>query len=304
VHSGEKAIIEIASIAVDITVSAIVGIAGLKPTYAALRNGKTVALANKESLVAAGDIIMDQAKNFGSELLPIDSEHSAILQVFEENNRKNIESIILTASGGPFWRNSLDELSSITPAMAIKHPNWSMGTKISIDSATLMNKGLELIEAHYLFNLPINKIETVIHPQSIVHSLVRYSDGSLLAQLGEPDMRTAIACALSWPNRLHTNVKRLSLTEIGKLEFFPLDEERFPAIRLARHSLESQQSVIYNAANEVAVSKFIAGQIKFHEITTLVEKTLNAIAGKKPNDLDEVFFMHQSTVQYINTLFT
>ncbi len=288
VAAGEEAIIEAASLPADTVVSAILGTAGLLPTLEAIKQGKKVALANKESLVAAGSIMLSAVKESGAKLLPIDSEHNAIFQCLEEHNHKSIEKIILTASGGPFYKKSLEELTDITPEEAIKHPNWSMGAKISVDSATLMNKGLELIEAHYFFDIPESKIEVLIHPQSIIHSLVAYQDGSVLAQLGMPDMRTPISYTLAWPMRIETTVKRLSLADFGSLTFFPADDNRFVPLRLARQALRERKTLVYNAANEIAVEAFLGRQIGFLDIIRTVEEILETVTLNWPSSIEEI----------------
>ncbi len=276
VMAGEAAIIEAADRPVDIVVAAIVGAAGLRPTLAASRQGSIVAIANKECLVCAGDLVMAEVERSGATLLPVDSEHNAIFQVFEAANAAGVERLILTASGGPFRTWTLEEMAVATPAQAVAHPNWDMGRKISVDSATLMNKGLELIEAAYLFPVPADRIEVLVHPQSVVHSLVAYVDGSVLAQMGTPDMRTPIAYTLSWPERMAAPAKRLDLAEIGELSFEQPDVRRFPALDLARSALTrgSGSTAILNAANEVAVANFLDQRIGFLDITAVVEETL------------------------------
>jgi 1-deoxy-D-xylulose-5-phosphate reductoisomerase len=282
VMAGEAAIVEAASRPADIVVAAIVGAAGLRPTLAASRQGSIVAIANKECLVCAGELVMAEVERSGATLLPVDSEHNAIFQVFETANASEVERLILTASGGPFRRWTRAEMAVATPAQAVAHPNWDMGRKISVDSATLMNKGLELIEAAYLFPVPAEKIEVLVHPQSIVHSMVAYVDGSVLAQLGPPDMRTPIAYTLSWPERMAAPTKRLDLAEIGQLSFEKPDFERFPALSLARSALTrgNGSTAILNAANEVAVASFLDEKIGFLDITTVVEETLDRVAGQ------------------------
>ncbi len=288
VAAGDAAIVEAAEMPTDTIVSSILGTAGLLPTLAAIKQGTTVALANKESLVAAGSLMTAAVKEYGATLLPVDSEHSAIFQCFENHNRKSVETIILTASGGMFLNKQLHELSEITPEQATKHPNWNMGAKITVDSATLVNKGLELIEAHYLFDIPEPQIDVVIHPQSIIHSMVTYHDGSVLAQLGTPDMRTPIAYSLAWPNRITTPVKRLSLAEIGSLTFFPVDLERFPALRLARQALLEGRELVFNAANEIAVEAFLKSQITFLNIVDVIEEMLERTQFTRPTTLEDV----------------
>ncbi len=287
---GAQAIVEIAQIPADCFMAAILGTAGLHATYTALSHGTVVALANKESLVASGQIMTQQAKRCGAKLVPVDSEHSAIFQVFEDQNKAHIEKIILTASGGPFYKKSLEELKDITPEQAVKHPNWSMGAKISVDSATLMNKGLEVIEAHHLFQMDESKIDVVIHPQSIIHSMVAYDDGSVLAQMGVPDMRTPISYGLFWPKRLPNNVERLNLPKLQNLTFFDADETRFEALKLARESLRTGKTLIFNTANEIAVDQFLKCHIPFLGIMEHVKNALNHFSFNLPQSLEEVLF--------------
>ena len=289
VMAGEAAIIEAASRPADIVVAAIVGAAGLRPTLAASRQGSIVAIANKECLVCAGDLVMAEVERSGATLLPVDSEHNAIFQVFETANAGEVERLILTASGGPFRSWTKAEMAAATPAQAVAHPNWDMGRKISVDSATLMNKGLELIEAAYLFPISAENIEVLVHPQSVVHSMVAYVDGSVLAQMGAPDMRTPIAYTLSWPRRMAAPTKRLDLAEIGELSFEKPDLDRFPALSLARTALTggSGSTAILNAANEVAVASFLAEEIGFLDIAAIVEDTLNSASARPIASLDD-----------------
>ena len=288
--AGTEAVIEAALMPADWVMAAIVGAAGLKPTLAAVRRGAVVALANKECLVSAGQLMMREVAAAGATLLPVDSEHSAIFQLFDFDQREGIEKIILTASGGPFRSLSLAEMESVTPAQAVKHPNWSMGAKISVDSATMMNKGLELIEAHHLFALPTERIEILVHPQSIVHSLVAYVDGSVLAHLGTPDMRTPIAYALGWPRRMDAPSARLDLAQLGTLSFEAPDFERFPALRLAREALRAGGGAptVLNAANEVAVQAFLDGRIAFTHIANTVERVMAKSNFGLADSLDSV----------------
>ncbi len=276
VGSGPEAVTEAAQRPADWVMAAIVGAAGLGATLAAIRRGAVVALANKETLVCAGPLMMAEVTRHRATLLPVDSEHNAIFQVFDFDNRDAIDRIILTASGGPFRQLDRAGMAGVTPAQAIAHPTWEMGQKISVDSATMMNKGLEIIEAHHLFGMPPEKIEVLLHPQSVVHSLVAYVDGSVLAQLGAPDMRTPIAYTLAWPQRLAFAGRRLDLAALGTLTFEPPDEQRFPALRLAREALQSGGGAptILNAANEIAVEGFIAGRIGFLDIAGAVEEVL------------------------------
>ncbi len=278
VAAGEQAVLEAAARPVDLVMAAIVGVAGLKPTLAALEAGNAIALANKECLVSAGELFMRRAAEQGVPVIPVDSEHSAIFQCFERENAAQVEKVTLTASGGPFRTRTLESLHAVTPEEALKHPNWDMGVKVTIDSATLMNKGLELIEAYHLYPVSADQLEAIIHPQSIVHSLVSYVDGSTLAQLGVPDMRTPIACALAWPERITTPVARLDLAALGQLTFEPVDEARFPAPGLALAALKraGNATTILNAANEVAVQAFLEGRLRFTGIVPLVAETLEA----------------------------
>lgn len=276
--AGHDALIEAALQPADCTMASIVGAAGLAPTFAAARQGRRVALANKECLVSAGEVFLSEIAKSGAELIPVDSEHSAAFQALAGSDRKALEKIILTASGGPFRTWDRDRLSRAVPDEALRHPNWSMGRKISIDSATMMNKGLELIEAFHLFPVSEAQIDIVVHPQSVVHCLVVYTDGSVLAQLGPPDMRTPIAYALAWPDRMATPVERLDLVKLSTLTFEAPDEVRFPAIRLAREALARGAAApcILNAANEEAVSAFLEKRIGFLEIAEKVAATIEA----------------------------
>ncbi|ABI65678.1 1-deoxy-D-xylulose-5-phosphate reductoisomerase [Maricaulis maris] len=273
---GEDAVCDVAARDADWTMAAIVGAAGLKPTLAALRQGRALAFANKECLVCAGSLFMDEAARCGTTLLPVDSEHNAVFQVFDRAHREAIRSITLTASGGPFREATREVMARASRADALAHPTWEMGAKISIDSATMMNKGLEVIEACWLFDLAPERVEVVVHPQSIVHGMVEYADGSLLAQLGSPDMRTPIASALAWPERMAAPVERLRLTDIARLDFEPPDLTRFPAIRLAREAMEAGgiAPAVLNAANEIAVEAFLADRIGFLDIASGVEQVL------------------------------
>ena len=274
----------------EITISAIVGAAGLLPTLAAIKAGKDIGLANKETLVMAGKIVMDGVKSSGVKLLPVDSEHSAIFQALEAGRRDDLKKIILTASGGPFRGKKYNELRSVTPEQALNHPNWSMGRKISIDSATLMNKGLEVIEARWLFNVSTDAIEVVVHPQSIVHSLVEYLDGSVIAQLGIPDMRIPIAYALSYPERMELGLTPLNLSSCGQLEFIEPDYGCFPALRLAFDAIASGGILpaVMNSANEIAVEAFLAGKITFLQIAETVAKTMDIVIDGDENCLEDI----------------
>jgi 1-deoxy-D-xylulose-5-phosphate reductoisomerase len=291
VAAGAEAVVEAAMRPSDWLMAAIVGAAGLAPTLAAIRRGALVALANKEALVCAGALATAEAKKHGARFLPVDSEHNAIFQVFDADQTHAIERIVLTASGGPFRERPIHAMAAVTPAEAVKHPNWSMGAKISVDSATMMNKGLEVIEAHHLFALESERIDVVVHPQSVVHGLVYYNDGSVLAQLGSPDMRTPIANALGWPRRLAAPSPRLDLARLGRLTFEPPDPERFPALRLARAALDAGGGAptVLNAANEVAVAAFLDHRIGFLDIAAIVEETLAALPGRAVDSLDAVY---------------
>lgn len=290
VASGPDAVCDAARMGADWTMAAIVGTAGLKPVLAALEGGQAVALANKESLVSAGDVMMQAAAATGATLLPVDSEHNAVFQCLETLNADRISRIILTASGGPFRERTLAEMHAITPEQAVAHPNWSMGAKISVDSATMMNKGLELIEAFHLFPVSVEQLDVIVHRQSVIHSMVEYVDGSVLAQLGSPDMRVPIAHALAWPRRMETPCQRLDLATIGRLDFEAPDYERFPCLKLAREALAAggARPAILNAANEVAVAAFLKGQIGFLEIAAIVADTLNRYDPAAPDTLDQV----------------
>jgi len=288
--AGEAALIEAAQAGADWSMAAIVGCAGLRPTMAALRTGGTVALANKESLVSAGMLMTDAAAASGATLLPVDSEHNAIFQCLAGSSLEEVARITLTASGGPFRTFSRDEMRHITPDQAVAHPNWSMGAKISVDSATMMNKGLELIEAAHLFPIGLDRIEILVHPQSVIHSMVEYRDRSTLAQLGSPDMRIPIAHALAWPKRIATPCRPLDLACIGRLDFEAPDENRFPALRLARQAAQADGAVptILNAANEVAVAAFLERAIGFLDIATIVEDVVNRYSAAVPRQIDDV----------------
>ena len=279
----------------DVVMAAIVGAAGLESTLQAVHSGKRLLLANKESMVIAGELFRNAAARQGSTIIPVDSEHNALFQVLPENfesglEQVGVERLILTASGGPFLHSARNTLNNITPEQACEHPNWDMGRKISVDSATLINKGLEVIEARWLFNARPDQIEVIIHPQSIVHSMVSYRDGSVLAQLGMPDMRTPIAHALAWPERIEAGVKRLNLTDIHKLEFYPPDLDSFPGLGLAFEVLKAggNAPVIFNAANEIAVEAFLQERIGFLQIPSVVSNALEVCETGKINQLDDV----------------
>jgi 1-deoxy-D-xylulose-5-phosphate reductoisomerase len=288
--AGREAVVAAAAMDADWTMAAITGAAGLAPTLAAISRGAIVALANKEALVCAGEVMLRAVRDADATLLPVDSEHNAIFQALEEPNRAAVEKIVLTASGGPFRTATLDEMAAATPEVARRHPIWSMGAKISIDSATLMNKGLELIEAARLFSLHEPQIEVLVHPQSVIHGLVFYQDGSVLAQLGAPDMRIPIAHTLAWPARMATGSPRLDLASVAKLDFMQPDTQRFPALRLAREALRAGGGApaILNAANEVAVEAFLQGRIGFLDIASTVADVLDAMGRHSAETLDDV----------------
>ena len=291
---GERALVEAASRPVDLFVAAIVGCAGLAPTMAAIEQGGTIALANKEALVSAGEVMTAAVRRHGATLLPVDSEHNAIFQCLAGGRMSDVRWITLTASGGPFRDATMAELEAATPAQAVKHPNWSMGAKISVDSATMMNKGLEFIEAYHLFPVGLERLRIIVHPQSIVHSMVEYRDGSTLAQLGPSDMRVPIASALAWPARMDTPCDPLDLAAIGTLEFRAPDETRFPATRLAREAAAhgGAAPAVLNAANEIAVAAFLAGQIGFTRIAAMAEDMLGqGTLPPPPATLDEVLLV-------------
>ena len=303
--TGPDALLE-AAVCADLVMAAIVGCAGLEPVMAAVEAGKAVALANKEALVTAGALMTDAATRHGATILPVDSEHNAIFQCLVGSRPEDVARIILTASGGPFRQRSLAEMRTMTPAQAVAHPNWSMGAKISVDSATMMNKGLELIEAHHLFALPSERIDIVVHPESVIHSMVEYVDGSVLAQLGSPDMRIPIAHALAWPERMATPAARLDLIRHGKLTFEAPDSECFPALRLARCALEAGGAapVVLNAANEEAVAAFLAGRIRFGDIAALVERALDQTSAPPPRLIADVIDIDRKARDIVRTLMT
>ncbi len=297
--AGRAAVLEASARPADWTMAAIVGAAGLQPVLAALARGGTLALANKEALVCAGEIVLAAARAGGATLLPVDSEHNALFQAFDAREAGAVEKIILTASGGPFREASLETMACATPEQAVRHPVWSMGAKISIDSATMMNKGLELIEAARLFPIPEPRIEVLVHPQSAVHGLVQYSDGSLLAQLGTPDMRTPIAHALAWPRRMAVDLPRLDLAALARLDFFAPDTKRFPALRLAREALRAGGGAptILNAANEAAVGLFLERRLGFLDIAAVVEESLAALGAPATTSLEDVLALDAAARQ-------
>ncbi len=288
VGAGEQAVVEAAGLPADWIMAAIVGAAGVSSTLRAIEQGTTVALANKESLVCAGPFMMEAVRKHGTTLLPVDSEHNAIFQVF---NRDGVKRIILTASGGPFLRKTRAELAGITPEQAVRHPTWAMGAKISVDSATMMNKSLEIIEASYLFNLPSEQIDVLIHPQSMVHSMVEYIDGSILSQMGAPDMRTPIAHTLAWPKRMKTTGETLNLTKNIQLTFEHIDTNRFCAVKTVRDVLKTGGGAptVFNAANEVAVAAFLGRQLSFAGIEEIVDRTLERAGAARAGSLQDVF---------------
>jgi 1-deoxy-D-xylulose-5-phosphate reductoisomerase len=288
--AGPAAVVEAASRPADWTMAAIVGAAGLRSTLAALERGGTLALANKESLVCGAELVLEAAKRGGATLLPVDSEHNAVFQCLAGSDGAGVEKIVLTASGGPFRDWPLERMARVTPDQALRHPVWSMGAKISIDSATMMNKGLEVIEAARLFSLPPDRIEVLVHPQSAVHGMVQYADGSILAQLGSPDMRTPIAHCLAWPARMRAEVPRLDLAALARLEFFAPDPARFPALRLAREALQAGGGAptCLNAANETAVGLFLDRRLGFLDIAAVVEDVLAAIPVPKAEGLEAI----------------
>jgi len=300
VAAGPEAVVEAAGRPADLVMAAIVGSAGLHPTIAACRSGAVVAFANKECLVCAGPLMLAEVARHGTRLLPVDSEHSAVFQVLDAARPDSVARIVLTASGGPFRSWPRAKMAGASPAQAVAHPIWSMGAKISIDSATMMNKGLEIIEAHFLFNMPEARIDVVVHPQSVIHSLVEYCDGSTLAQLGTPDMRTPIAVALAWPDRMPVAAPQLDLARIGQLTFEQADSQRFPALALARRALQmgGDAPTILNAANEVAVAGFLDGRIGFLDIERVVEGALDTLPAMVPASIDDVVAVDSETRRF------
>jgi 1-deoxy-D-xylulose-5-phosphate reductoisomerase len=294
--AGRAAVLEAAAMPADWTMSAITGVIGLEPTLAAVAQGGTIAFANKEALVSAGDVFLRAVKGAGATLLPVDSEHNAIMQALADGNHRSIEKIILTASGGPFRCHTPEEMRAMQPEAALRHPVWSMGAKISIDSATMFNKCLEVIEAARLFDLPSQQIEVLIHPQSVIHGMVYFSDGSVIAQLGTPDMRIPIAHTLAWPKRLATSAPRLDLAAVAKLDFCAPDEAQFPALRLAREVLAAGAGAptVLNAANEIAVAAFLAKKIGFLDIAAIVEDVLHKLGAPAVPDLPNVLAVDEA----------
>jgi 1-deoxy-D-xylulose-5-phosphate reductoisomerase len=302
---GEQGLIEAAAeLDYDIFVGAMVGFCGLAPTLEAIKRGKVIALANKETLVVAGELVTNLCRQYNAKLIPIDSEHSAIFQCLEGEKNSEVEKIILTASGGPFLNKSKSSLADVTVKEALNHPNWKMGDKITIDSASMMNKGLEIIEAHWLFGIEKGKIEVVIHPQSVIHSMVQFLDGSIKAQLGLPDMKLPIQYALTYPDRLYNNFPRLNLAQIGNLTFFSPDLDKFECLSLAYTALTSGGTApcIMNAANEIAVSKFLNGKIKFSHIPKLISIAMARIENHKSPDINAIFECDQETREFVMAL--
>ena len=305
VLTGEEGLVEAASsLDYDIFVGAMVGFSGLAPALEAIKRGKIIALANKETLVVAGELVTRMCKMYGAKLIPIDSEHSAIYQCLEGEKNNSVEKIILTASGGPFLNKKKSALGTVTVKEALSHPNWKMGNKITIDSASMMNKGLEIIEAHWLFEIEKDKIEVVIHPQSIIHSMVQFIDGSIKAQLGLPDMKLPIQYALTYPNRLTNNFKRVNLPQIGSFTFFSPDLEKFECLKLAYKVLNEGGTApcVLNAANEIAVDKFLKGKIKFSSIPQLINEALDKIENHKSPDVETIFECDKKTRELVLSL--
>ena len=290
VEAGYEGLIEAADLDTDLVVASIVGTAGLLPTMRAAKRGATIALANKECLVCAGSLLMNEVENSGGVLIPVDSEHNAIFQVFDFDQTRAVKYLILTASGGPFREKTIKEMAKVKPREALEHPNWRMGPKVTIDSATMMNKGLELIEAFYLFPVNIDQIKILVHPQSIVHSMVSYVDGSVLAQLGSTDMRIPISYALGGPDRIETPVESLNLTEISSLTFEKPDFQKFPSLKLAQNALKAGKigPILLNSANEIAVSSFLENKISFLEIAEIVEDVLTVAQFKEPKTIEDI----------------
>ena len=305
VFAGMKSVCDLVSgDNIDIVLTSMVGFSGLESTISAVKAGKTIALANKETLVAAGELVMSLAAKHKARILPVDSEHSAIFQCLIGSAGAEIEKIHLTASGGPFRTWSREDIAAATPAQALKHPNWSMGSKITIDSATMMNKGLEIIEARWLFGTGGDKINVVVHPESIIHSMVEYADGSVIAQMGHPDMREAIQFAFSYPYRLPLDNRKLNFAELGSMTFHAPDFEKFPGLRLAYQALEKggNMACIMNAANEVAVAAYLEGRIGFYDITDIVEKCMNDGPFIASPDMDDIFRTNEETLKMAGNL--
>ena len=305
VFAGMKSVCDLVSgDNIDIVLTSMVGFSGLESTISAVKAGKTIALANKETLVAAGQLVMDLAAKHRARILPVDSEHSAIFQCLMGSAGAEIEKIHLTASGGPFRTWNREDIAAATPAQALKHPNWSMGSKITIDSATMMNKGLEIIEARWLFGTPGDKINVVVHPESIIHSMVEYADGSVIAQMGHPDMREAIQFAFSYPHRLPLDNRKLNFAELGSMSFFAPDFEKFPGLRLAYKALEKggNMACIMNASNEAAVAAYLKGRIGFYDITDIVERCMDDGPFIASPDMDDIFRTNDETLKMAEDL--
>ncbi|SHG93481.1 1-deoxy-D-xylulose-5-phosphate reductoisomerase [Tepidibacter thalassicus] len=305
IYWGMEGLKAIASLEeVDILITALVGMIGLIPTLEAINKGKTIALANKETLVTAGSLVMKKAKEKGVNIIPVDSEHSAIFQCLNGEDNKSIEKLILTASGGPFRNKTKEELLTVTKNEALKHPNWSMGKKITIDSATLMNKGLEVIEARWLFDIDGDNIDVLVHPQSIIHSMVQFKDSSVIAQLGNPDMKLPIQYALSYPNRIYSNFERLDLVKISSLTFEKPDMDTFPCLKLAYESLKNGGTypTVLNAANEVLVSEFLNDNIKFYDIPLYIEKALEKHSCVNNPTLEEILYVDNWSREFIKEI--
>ena len=291
--AGSDEVAKIASVKADIVMSAIVGVAGLIPTIEAITQGSKIALANKECLVCAGNIMTDAVKKYNASLIPVDSEHNAIYQVFDFENPSSVSKIILTASGGPFRTLSKEQMALVTPEQAVAHPNWDMGNKISVDSATMMNKGLEVIEAFYLFPIDVEQIDVVIHPESIIHSMVEYYDGAVLAQLGTPDMCTPISVAMSWPERIKINTEKLDLTKIKNLTFEEVDNNKFESVKLAKQALAewNVMQIAFNCANELAVEQFLKGKIGFNDIISVIKSIMDSMKSDSLQNIDDVLLV-------------
>ncbi len=303
VRAGISALCDVAA-AAEITISGIVGAAALKPTLAAIEAGRQVGLANKECLVCAGDLLMQKVKQHGATIIPVDSEHNAIYQCIAANDERHITKVTLTASGGPFRDWTKEQMAIVTPAQAVKHPNWVMGAKISVDSATMMNKGLELIEARHLFDLQPSQLDVLVHKESMIHGLVEYEDGAVVAGISQPDMRIPLSYALHWPARGVSGAERLNLAEIGSLSFEAPDEKRFPALRLARQVMQAGGAApcIFNAANEVAVAAFLERKIGFLKIANLVDATLNSMGATKCHSIEALMAVDLEAREMVKSL--
>lgn len=309
VYSGLESLLSLCEQKCDVVISSITGCAGLLPTWIAISSGSNIALANKESLVCAGSLLIEHAKQNKVKIIPVDSEHNAIMQILDLNRSDLVDKIILTASGGPFLKTDISDLTSVTLSQALKHPTWKMGKKISIDSATMFNKGLELIEAHHLFDIAVDNIDIIIHPQSIIHSMVSYKNGVTIAQMSQNDMQIPISVALFWPNKFQSNLKCLNFEQISELNFFPLDTKKFPAIGIVKQAIKQggNAPLVINAANEVAVQYFLSEKINFVDIAKIVENMLEIIEFNKLNSLDDVVeqdkFVQSKTRELIERVF-